>query len=155
MDRLYAPLTPLFSNAMSQSDAYNVKPSLSSALSLTLPINIQLVTLEYFDDSTLLVRLAHQYAVDESPSFSNEMKLDLFALLAQFHPVSAAEYTLSANQLKSEQIKNKIHWNTESVSSKKVISMGDKGYDDGATKEVFMITLEPMDIKTYLVKVNQ
>ena len=79
----------------------------------------------------------------------------------RYGPISAEEFTLSANQIKSEQEKNKIRWNTYE-GSKKVPEQSMK--DDKADSMhrnlratnlsvdgKYEIELKPMQIKTFIV----
>lgn len=170
IDELYLPLVPLFSSDAQTVKAAALTPSpalAAAALSQDLPLNVQLVTLQATSNTELLVRLAHQYAVGEDAVLSAPVSVDLFALLSSYHPVSAQEMTLSANQLKSEQLAAKIQWPTEQ-------SAGAAGAGAGAgattavqeqsgaikpslrraavTDTTYMVELYAMQIKTYLVQ---
>ena len=167
MDELYLPLVPLFASGPSAAKYFeSAQPATfksASSLGLDLPVNVQLLTLEARSNSELLVRLAHQFAVGEDAALSADVTVDLFALLAPFGPVSAQEMSLSANQLKADQLANKIQWPTASTSAtaatvdkagpaKKQQLRGDSGAAgvDGS----FPVQLSAMQIKTFLVKLK-
>jgi len=173
MDELYLPLVPLFTSdpaavkqtetaAMSASPAPGVPATPSTeVLGLELPVNVHLLSLEARSNSELLVRLAHQFAVNEDATLSDPVSVDLFQLLAAWGPVSAQEMTLSANQLKSEQLAGKIQWPTETGASAaggaKIVKP--EAVDKRASKlrgasTAFEVTLNPMQIKTFLVQLK-
>ena len=113
MDKLYLPMVPLFASSTADLSAGASAGASFGSISMDLPVNVHLATLEAVGDRQLLVRLAHQFAVGEDPALSQPVSLDLFALLASYKPISADELTLSANQLKSEQLAGKIQWPTQ------------------------------------------
>lgn len=152
MDEVFAPLTTFYS-----SDPNAVKAALLSAgndqslLSTELPVNVQLVTLEAISNTKLLVRLAHQFAVNEDPNLSQDVTVDIFALLAKYNPKSIQEMTLSANQDKAEQMAGKIQWKSTGA-----ITDGRK--QPPATKLVSdngVVTISPMQIRTFYVTIEK
>lgn len=175
MDEVFAPVVPLFTtDKQAIKDSMNAaqqQPSAaltSSPLGLELPVNVHLMTLEARSDSELLVRLAHQFAVDEDASLSAPVEVDLFALLSPFRPVSATEMTLSANQALSEQLAGKIHWNEEGETGKAapiLAAVTASSADakkaspsllrkESVAQSTFPVTLSAMQIKTFIVQLT-
>eukprot|EP01032_Pedospumella_encystans_P011646 gene11646-13532_t len=185
MDELYLPLVPLFSAepstvkhfealATAATTAGSAENKVNHAdkttvLGLELPVNVHLLTLEARSNKELLVRLAHQFAVGEDAALSAPVSVDLFQLLQAWEPVSAQEMTLSANQLKSEQLAGKIQWPTEASASTGATpvaaSLGAEGKAEvkkgtqqlrGAANAAgsFVVELNPMQIKTFLVQLK-
>ncbi len=186
MDELYLPLVPLFSAepstvkhfeslATAATAAAGVtedkmthaeKPTslaASTMLGLELPVNVHLLTLEARSNKELLVRLAHQFAVGEDTTLSAPVNVDLFQLLHAWEPKSAQEMTLSANQLKSEQLAGKIQWPTEASAAVTAAAAEDKAEVKKSTQQLrraatsassFVVELNPMQIKTFLVQLK-
>jgi len=187
MDELYLPLVPLFSSEPSTVKHFESltttataaaatvtedkvthadKPTslaASTALGLELPVNVHLLTLEARSNKELLVRLAHQFAVGEDATLSGPVNVDLFQLLQAWEPKSAQEMTLSANQLKSEQLAGKIQWPTEASAVVTAVTAEDKAEVKKGTQQLrgaassassFVVELNPMQIKTFLVQLK-
>ena len=188
MDELYLPLVPLFSaepSTVKHFESLTTAAATSTTggsaenkvnhadkttvLGLELPVNVHLLTLEARSNKELLVRLAHQFAVGEDAALSAPVSVDLFQLLQAWEPVSAQEMTLSANQLKSEQLAGKIQWPTEASASAgttpAVASLTAEGKAEvkkgtqqlrGAANAAgsFVVELNPMQIKTFLVQLK-
>jgi hypothetical protein len=166
MDELYLPLVPLFAPLSSAAaDAYAAlskkTAAASSVLAADLPRNVHLATLQAVTDRELLVRLSHQFAVGEDPELSQPVTVDIFALLAAFQPTAADELTLSANQLKSEQLAGKIQWPTEDGTGAAVAAKVKSAEAQVKTSSLrkaasvatsFPVELQPMQIKTFRVQ---
>jgi hypothetical protein len=76
------------------------------------------------------------------------VKVDLLALLKPYDivPGSLVEWTLSHNQLKKTQLDKKIIWNTSSAESE---SSEESSVVD---KDSMIVTIKPMQIKTFTLK---
>lgn len=174
MDELYLPLAPLFSTdpqTIKAAELANSPSQTTAVLSQDLPLNVQLVSLQATSNTELLVRLAHQYAVGEDAVLSAPVSVDLFALLRSYHPVSAQEMTLSANQVLAEMLASKIQWPTETPAapSPAPLTSTASAADTGAVRQesvskpslrrtavadsTFVVVLSPMEIKTYVVQI--
>lgn len=184
MDKLFAPLDLFYSyqesSSISDSKLQKGNDLLTSPLGMDLPENIQLVSLERMhseDDGQLLVRLGHQFAVGEDEQLSQPVTIDLYKLLQKFSPIQMEEMTLSANQLKSVQMANKIKWQ-ESKAEEQDIMNNEKNdplkiidiFEDDTSKSsrslrasegkslastTYEVTLHPMEIKTFIVSVKR
>ena len=118
-------------------------------LSYDLPINVQLNTFEIWSPNVLLVRLAHQFAVDEDADMSVPVNVDLATLLSRYQIKSVVEMSLSANQEKGAMLANKIQWNTMANEGKGAVSQVISRQTSSDTD----VNLNPMEIKTFLIHV--
>lgn len=130
-----------------------------SLITEDLPMNVQLVTLERLDDSQVLIRLAHQFAVGEDPTLSQPVTVDLFNLLNKDlygSPSSAIEWTLSANQEKSAQLAEKIQWSYDNgtASSQRVSSKAVEFQRSSLrnAQQEFNVDIYPMEIRTFVLQ---
>jgi len=101
---VYQPLQVLYSSLGSDSVASYLKAH-RAALSFAteLPANLELMTLQEWDNGTALVRLAHAYARDEDPVLSQAVTFDLATLLpARGVLLAAEELSLTTNQKAAE-----------------------------------------------------
>jgi len=170
MDELYYPALVLYAtdkqtvkNAEQQKQqSVGLSNTGSSLLSVDLPLNVQLVTLEATSNTELLVLLGHAYAVGEDEVLSAPVEVDLFALLSEYGPVSAQELTLSANQLLSEQLEGKIDWSlldasvvkSKTVSAPVAKSSLRKAAAASMATTSYPVTLSAMQIKTFAVQLK-
>jgi len=123
---------------------------IDSILGEELPLNVNLLSLELLTENELLVRVSHQFAVDEDPVYSEQVSFDLFSVLSKFNPIDAVETTLSGTQLKETREQNKIRWKSTSESKNSHEFTPIKVTAEGN----FMVTLYPMHVKTFIVKIS-
>jgi Glycosyl hydrolases family 38 C-terminal domain/Glycosyl hydrolases family 38 C-terminal beta sandwich domain len=88
-------------------------------LGYELPENVHILTLEQWSKGVLLLRLAHQFAMNEDPQLSTPVKVDIAALLKYWLPESIVEMSLSVNQYRSEMLAHKLHWDLSKGDQKK------------------------------------
>ena len=117
-------------------------------LSYDLSTNIQLNTFETWSPNVLLLRLAHQFAVDEDTELSAPVTIDLSTLLSRYDIKSVTEMSLSVNQEKQTMLANKIQWSTANDAQFSVPLQKSLGNDD-----YYEVTLNAMEIRTFLVHV--
>jgi hypothetical protein len=145
MDEVFAaPLVLVGSSPVDKLVSF--RHSSFSAIQKALPSNVMLLTfskLSHRDRPTFLVRLAHQYGVDEDEMYSEPVEVDLASLFSQHKVVHVVEKTLSGNQNLSEYLQNRKRWARETNSA--------SGVQDG-TETTFVIG--PMDIRTFEVVVE-
>jgi hypothetical protein len=110
---------------------------------------VQLNTFEIWSPNVLLVRLAHQFAVDEDADMSVPVNVDLATLLSRYQIKSVVEMSLSANQEKGAMLANKIQWNTMANEGKGAVSQVISRQTSSDTD----VNLNPMEIKTFLIHV--
>jgi len=122
----------------SVSDYASSHTTALSFLQTDLPLNVELLTLQFWDQDTVLIRLAHSFGVGEDSSYSKPVTVDLNTLFS--NPFSnIAEYSLSAALPAGSH--QKMHWNT----ADNVMPSGVRTALDGSK-----VTLNPMEIKTFL-----
>ncbi|XP_029772977.1 lysosomal alpha-mannosidase isoform X1 [Suricata suricatta] len=115
-----------------------------SGLRRELPPAIHLLTLARWDQTTLLLRLEHQFAVGEdSGNLTSPVTLDLRDLFSAFTVTGLQETTLTANQLRASA--SRLKWTPETGPTP---PPAPAGLDPAA------ITLQPMEIRTFLASVQ-
>lgn len=146
MDKIYLPFTSFY--GANSSGITDVRGNILNAkLGLDLPVNVHLVSLEKLPENKLLLRLGHQFAVNEDSTLSQPVVVDVAELLSPYKPVSMVETTLSANQDKASQQSEKIQWQFSSES--KVIKNDLLARLNGV--DGLKVTLDPMQIRTFVV----
>ena len=122
------------------------QPSFSS-LQSALPPNVLLITFSLLRKSDVgisyLIRLAHQYGMAEDRTLSAPVTVDLRSLLSGKTVLNATEKTLAGQEDWGDFIKRKIVWTGAHLTV-------DSTKDDPPD---LMVTLNPMDIKTFVVDV--
>jgi hypothetical protein len=110
-----------------------------------LPPNVMLITRSLLYDepsTTILIRLGHQYAVDEDEKLSNSVEVDLSVCVPPGYTISnVVEMTLSGNQGHSAWLEKRLDWDGATKSSRSSPLHGTK------------VELTAMDIRTFLVSV--
>lgn len=150
MDQIFYPLTPFFgakdsSHRLSQ---VNIAPSIA----YDLPLNLHLLSLEQWSASEVLVRLSHQFAVNEDAENSKPITVDLSKLFQPLKYRSAMELSLSANQARSSMLKEKIRW--KGPSSSLVDGSIDAAIANTLDAGHSIVTIYPMEIRTFLIRVD-
>ena len=148
-----------------------VTSSFSSPVGYDLPTNVQLISLEFWNQTTYLLRLGHAFSVEEDATLSQPVVVDieklLAPLLAKQSAVAISEMSLSANQLYSEMLDKKLKWVTESddavasvssVSRLQSMSSDSKRHlrqsaSSAGSGGDWTITLQPMQVRTFFVSV--
>ena len=169
MDEVYAPFDALYAPVGQSLEV-------GGGLGYDLPVNVHLMTLSnpasYFGpdssssssssankdkdkegDNTefnLLVRLAHQFQVGEDTELSKPVAVDVSKLLSTYGKVqSIQDLTLSTNEDKAQQLKDKVIWDAASgpstSESEKLRIIGSSSGED------LTVTLHPMQIRTLSV----
>ncbi|XP_052825399.1 lysosomal alpha-mannosidase [Octopus bimaculoides] len=115
-----------------------------SALKVSLPPQIHLLTLEEYDQNNILIRLEHIY---EKHEVNREVTVNIQDILKDFTIVKIREMTLGAN-MKLEEI-NRLKWKSENSDN-----TGDE-YDDRIPISGTLVVLKPMEIRTLMVKVTK
>ena len=118
-----------------------------SALSRALPPNLHVVTLHALDPTTMLLRIAHMFAVGEG-AFSAPASLDLAHLFSAFNILSAEEMILTgAAPLTSAPVSTFLTRDGESITLPVV--------PDAPAGPDLTITLEAMQIRTFRVQTSR
>jgi len=161
MDRVFSE--PYVSFAVIPTTSSAVSDFISSHLTqfsfsaTPLPQNIQLLTLQPFTGGSVLLRLSHQFAVGEDATLSNATTVDITTLFVGITIRSATELSLTANQDALKMRANRPAYKTEVKGTE---SEGIRGaptefvYDKSGNVEAILVTLGPMEIKTFQIYVR-
>lgn len=113
-----------------------------SMIKASLPKNVMMLTFSVANEgNAFLVRLSHQYGVDEDNSYSTPASVNLQDLFPNHSIASITELTLSANQARVEWEKRRLRWmgNTDEVPR-----------DDWKN----VVELKPLEIRTFKILVE-
>ncbi|XP_049732984.1 lysosomal alpha-mannosidase isoform X1 [Elephas maximus indicus] len=116
-----------------------------SGLHQELPPTVHLLTLARWGPETLLLRLEHQFAVGEDTvgNLSSPVTLDLRNLFSTFTITHLQETTLAANQ--ARDLASRLRWTP---------STGLPTQTTPSLLDPAAITLQPMEIRTFLASVE-
>ncbi|MEQ2226169.1 hypothetical protein ILYODFUR_024771, partial [Ilyodon furcidens] len=115
-----------------------------SGLQASLPPAVHLLTLSQWDKESVLLRLEHQFQNWESKVNSQPVTVNLQKLFSTLDVLGVSELNLSANQWKDEM--RRFDWAPE--KEEKPLP---KTFED---LSVWEITLRPMEIRTFLLRVT-
>ncbi|KAM3568690.1 hypothetical protein VYU27_009189, partial [Nannochloropsis oceanica] len=96
-------------------------------------------------EARFILRLAHQFAVGEDQELSQPVTVDLASLFPHHTLASSVELTLSAGQPKSQL--SRLAWQTTHGQA----MAGREGGKEGGKEDGRMVTLNPMEIRTFEV----
>lgn len=85
-----------------------------TGLNRKLPLNINLLTLERWDDNRALIRLEHIFEINEDPKYSRPRRVSLRDLFSPKRVVSAVEMTLNALEEKKAFVERQLRWKLKS-----------------------------------------
>ncbi|GAB1861211.1 Lysosomal alpha-mannosidase [Camponotus japonicus] len=125
--------------------------TLVSGLTKALPPNVHILTLEPWKDDTILLRLEHIFEVGEAQQLSQPVEVNIQDLFSTFLIESIKETTLGANQLLSEN--NRMEWEPE--TNEIILNEEDNVQPVEIHDNVVNVLLKPMEIRTFILKVNQ
>lgn len=116
-----------------------------SGLRRELPLSVHLLTLAHWGPETLLLRFEHQFAVGEDAgrNLSSPVTFDLTNLFSTFTITSLRETTLAANQLQAHS--SRLKWTANT---------GPTPHPPPSRLVSATITLQPMEIRTFLASVQ-
>uniref|UniRef100_V5G1A0 Lysosomal alpha-mannosidase n=1 Tax=Anoplophora glabripennis TaxID=217634 RepID=V5G1A0_ANOGL len=121
-----------------------------SFLNKELQPNVHLLTLDSWGDGTVLIRLEHVFEKDDDPELSKEVTVDLTGLFKPFNIHTMKEYTLAANIPLEES--DRLSW--AQLKSEDPSSPLSKAQRLTRDEEDLVITLEPMQIRTFIATVS-
>ncbi|XP_053677468.1 lysosomal alpha-mannosidase [Anopheles nili] len=144
-----------------------------SALSLSLPLNVHLLTFEPWQENSILVRFEHLLEKDEDPLYSKPVRFNVQDVFRQFSIDEIRETTLAANQLKEDSSRLKFKPDpdyimygsvrrdaaagTPSASPKVQTNRFSAPLEDIARNvadDGFEIVLKPMEIRTFIFQLE-
>lgn len=148
IQRQLFPLQLVFSVINDEDGQLNISQYSAMPSGYQLPPNVALITLQELHDSSVLLRLAHLFEVDEDDVWSKVAVVDLQDIFAESTITQVEELSLTANQKKSE-MKAK-QWQIENDDVEAARYMRSNGFlGDG-----YQIELQPMEIRTFSVTLD-
>eukprot|EP00438_Fugacium_kawagutii_P014619 Skav210590 [mRNA] locus=scaffold3272:261960:281327:+ [translate_table: standard] len=134
MDRLYMPPAAFFTEgAVDMGMFWFLK---------ALPENLEILTLASWDEKTVLLRIGHQFGVDEDSELSKPATVDLQTLFAGAKIMSLEERGLGGTISSDEVEHRRIAWPLEDNSTSAAAQAA------GST-----VTLGPLQIRTFLIQI--
>ncbi|KAK5925893.1 hypothetical protein CgunFtcFv8_021508 [Champsocephalus gunnari] len=115
-----------------------------SGLQAALPPAVHLLTLTQWDEDSLLLRLEHQFQKGESKVNSEPVTVNLQKMFSTLKLLGVSEMNLSANQWKDEM--KRFDW-TPQTGEKPLLK-------EFPQRSVWEVTLRPMEIRTFLLRVR-
>ena len=142
---LHATYTPLSGSVQDYVSTHNVA---ASYVKTPLPANVELMTVQPWDNDTHLLRLSHQFGVREGNELNSNATVDLNNFLT-FPLTIVNRLTLSATQVYGRH--KYYHWNIDEDDARLTAEW--KTYPRKAfnSKQSNTITLHPMEIVTLQV----
>jgi hypothetical protein len=141
------------------SGAVGKKPPFSGLLK-PLPANVQLLTLQRLRPGTLLLRLAHQFAIGEDTVLSAPVQVNIATLFDSTSLIvrDATEVSLTANQNKTTILKGReraLNWYRDAGDDASA-NLSHPWRAEGALnfRSDPIVTLGPLEIKTFLLDVS-
>jgi len=132
--------SPLTGTVQSWIQANKVQKTWMTA---DLPINVDLMTLQVLENGNNLLRLSHQFAVGEDPTYSAPATVDVLKLFNLPVPITACkEVSLTTNQDVSNM--KQLKWQTTEPNSRNLQAREIVPFDGQS------VTINPMDIRTFL-----
>uniref|UniRef100_A0A499FTU7 Alpha-mannosidase n=1 Tax=Anopheles arabiensis TaxID=7173 RepID=A0A499FTU7_ANOAR len=142
------PFVSAVDNVLTYDDYLSNFRNIYSAIAQQLPPNVNLLTLEPWKDGTVLVRLEHLFERNEDPVYSQAVRINVRSVLFALNIESIHETTLAANQWKADS--KRLQFNTESTANE--ASPKDQVERVAQDSTDFDIELQPMEIRTFIVK---
>ncbi|XP_055327446.1 LOW QUALITY PROTEIN: lysosomal alpha-mannosidase-like [Paramacrobiotus metropolitanus] len=140
----YAAPSILFNTVSDKQE----KQSSYSAVSVSLPDNIHLLSLEQWKGSSLLIRLEHIFEPDEDPVLSQPATVDLQNIVRDMKITAVQEMTIDGN-IPLDSV-HRLNWNKVDERQPKVPEVGNFEKTDASTT----VTLKAMEIRTFQLQVQ-
>lgn len=139
-DSLYMqPLPFFFPGASMTQAAYSV-------LAKPLPPNVQIITLTPWGDGEVLLRLAHQFGLDEDAALSQPATVDLEGLFTIFDIAQADERGLAAGISRKEVKARRIPWRVEGEAANTSAQQAPR-----VQTKTLAVTLGPLQVRTFIL----
>ncbi|XP_076026820.1 lysosomal alpha-mannosidase [Genypterus blacodes] len=116
-----------------------------SGLQAALPPAVHLLTLSQWDEDSVLLRLEHQFQSWESKLHAQPVTVNLQKLFSTLEVLGVSELNLSANQRKEDM--KRFDW-TPQTGGKPALRSSEGG-------SIWEVTLRPMEIHTFLLRLRQ
>ncbi len=135
--------------------SYKTQASFSG---VSLPANVELMTLQPYSNGQVLIRVSSQYAIGEDALYSKVTTFDLAKVFSPLAMATCTEMTLTANQKLSDarsRGKYKLQVYGHDYGSEQSFRGADtvvtRNLEKGGSAISVMVSLGPMEIKTFLV----
>jgi len=144
--------TIFFSKANSISSWTSQYKTQYSLLTKPFPTNLQLISIKnlQFPLAEVIIRLNHFYGVGEDADLSKPVQIDIASAFADFDIISVTETTLSGNRKLSDLHRKQWKTVTDDIDEPVPPKIPTK-----LTNNRAIVTLNPMEIKTLLVRLNR
>jgi len=147
MDRVHMPVLPFFPTT---GGAYQDPLTDSFTAVEALPANVQIVSLNWWNQSSVLVRLAHQFGINEDVELSKPVTIELATLFKDRHIKSVDERGITGTISRTDVLQRRIPWRVEGDDS----SVLERATATTAST-VAMVILGPLQIRTFLIEFSQ
>ena len=143
---LLRPMLTFHRDRRSPSDYAKNYNTVYTAITKALPANVHLLTLQFIDVNTILLRLEHQFEKNEDEVLSRPVTVSLDGFFSAFKVVSMTELVLGGNEELSKV--HRLVWKTEGSTTPRGRGREWEGV------RANQITLNPMEIRTFQVKLS-
>ena len=143
---LLRPTLAFHRDRRSPSDYNKNYNAVYTAISKALPSNVHLLTLQFINVNTILLRLEHQFEKNEDEVLSLPVTVSLDGFFKAFKIESMTELVLGANEDLSNV--HRLVWNTKESTTPK----GRRRQRERVKAN--QITLNPMEIRTFQVELS-
>eukprot|EP00095_Tigriopus_kingsejongensis_P005742 maker-scaffold28_size608977-snap-gene-1.16 protein:Tk05742 transcript:maker-scaffold28_size608977-snap-gene-1.16-mRNA-1 annotation:"hypothetical protein DAPPUDRAFT_207420" len=110
--------------------------------------NVHILSLEPWDEGTILLRLEHFFEAKDNVPSSEPVNVALDQIFAEMEVDTFIETTLGANMVLNQS--ERLHWNTNKWSMDHPAT-----HPLGTQPDDFTITLLPMEIRTFFLTIRQ
>jgi len=149
MDEIFSPVHLFFASAPSSLSFDIFARNSFSLIKASLPKNVMLITFAKLDADKFLIRLGHQYALNEDINLSQNVDVDLALLFPKNQIVFFVEKTLTGNQSKQNWKSKKLNWSSlhgHDIKNSRALT--------AITSAGNTISLKPMEIRTFEIELQ-
>lgn len=139
VDQSYLPTKSFFTNGDSKLAGF-------APLAGSLPKALQIVTLGPWDDGKILLRIAHQFGLEEDTVLSKPQTIDLKSIFASHEISEVEERGLAATIPRSEVLNRRVSWQIEGEDPLEPVK------PEPTWTTIF--TFGPLQIRTFVLKVS-
>ena len=118
-----------------------------------LPPNIHLLSLELWDENSVLVRLEHFFEINEDPQYSRSRKINLEDLFVGYEIIDFKEMNLNVIDEKYTAESTRMRFETTFNPYANFANIF-ASPEDNETLPPNTVLLKPMEIRTFLVRLR-
>jgi hypothetical protein len=127
-----------------------------SFLQVPLPLNLHLLTVKAMNTTSLLLRVAHIFAVGEDPIWSNNATISLGSLFTNINVTQAVETTVTGNQLLTDVQARRARLARAATAARFQQSFEETPVPPGVTAPVnvdaLTVTISAMQVRTFICR---